>query len=165
MIQKAIHELKYNSVYLIANDLASILFNKLKDFFLSQKDRSILVPIAMHPKKENQRGYNQVVKITQKLSGLTQIPVFKDLLIKSINTKPQMQIKNFNLRQKNLKKAYQINQTKLSDKPADFFRKNIILIDDVSTSGATLKATAEVVRKAGFSNILAVLLAKQSLEL
>jgi ComF family protein len=117
-----------------------------------------MVPIPMHPKKQKRRGFNQTQLLGKSLSLITKIPLATNLLKKTKNTVPQMQVKNRNKRKDNIKKAFSVNQKKLSPR---VLSKRIILIDDVTTTGATLNSCAQTLKQAGFQEIVGVVIAKQ----
>ena len=92
-----------------------------------------IIPVPLHPKKLRKRGYNQAEIIAQGVSSVLHSPICTDTLLKKINNNTQTK-KGRISRWKNTEVAYQL-QNKNAKKLKG---KNILLIDDVLTSGATL---------------------------
>lgn len=104
----------------------------------------VIVPIPLHKKRMQKRGYNQAEIIAAALGKKLQIPVDRDLLIRKINTKPQKDLDEIQ-RRENLAQAFAV--TKRSDK------KNILLVDDIYTTGATIDTAAQVLKEGGAEKI------------
>ncbi|MEM9838785.1 MAG: phosphoribosyltransferase family protein [Pseudomonadota bacterium] len=115
-------------------------------------DRSaILVPIPLHPKRLRSRRYNQSLVLARGAARLTGHAVAPELLKR---TKPTAQQKGrgFEARFRNLSGAFEAS--------LEVAGRDIILVDDVLTSGATLIAAARALRRAGAKTISAVTAAR-----
>jgi ComF family protein len=119
--------------------------------------RSLLVPIPLHRSRLRARGFNQAELITEVLSQLSQLPVEKDLLERTRNTKPQIGMKNEEERRDNIKNSIAVRENKES---ALSQYQNVILVDDVYTSGSTMKEAMRALRRSGAKNISAFVIAK-----
>lgn len=110
-----------------------------------------LVPIPLHPSRENKRGYNQAKLLAQEIGERLEIPVLSDYLVRVKKTVP---LKHLNPveRQNNLKKAFIISKN-------DVKLKVIILIDDIYTTGATMDEAAKVCLAAGVEKVYCLSLA------
>ena len=86
-------------------------------------------------KKEKNRGYNQATIIAEPISKLLNKPLISNYLIKSVETDTQTK-KNRLQRYENMKEIFQINKNVSLD------AQNILLIDDVITTGATIESCA-----------------------
>ena len=128
----------------------------------------IIVPVPMYNFKERERGFNQSTEIARHIREYYKIDVNEKTLIKHKNTQQQADIKDKEKRRtnishaflvqdkeyiKNKKKASGVHQTSLGD-------KIIILIDDVYTSGATMRECALALRSAGAAEIWGVTVAR-----
>lgn len=104
-----------------------------------------LVPVPLHKRKQKKRGYNQAELIARELAVHWGIPVIKNLVVRTRNTRPMKEIVGTD-RQNNLKKAFKlgVNDVKLN---------TIIIIDDIYTTGSTIDAVAKVCREAGIANV------------
>lgn len=159
-LRKAIQKLKYKWVSEIADSLVDLLITywaKNPPMLLDQikKDRGvgwIITPIPLHKRRENWRGFNQSAllgKIFAKKLGLK----YLDLLIRVKNTKSQVGLKSFQ-RRANVKGAFSLTKHSILNP------KNLILIDDVWTTGSTLKEACFVLKKSGVKKVWALTLAR-----
>lgn len=144
LTKKLIRQFKYQPyIKELSKTLASIL---IEHFLLSKKNtdeiwqNSILIPVPLDNKKLKTRGYNQSEELAKELSKILKIPVFSDVLIKTKNTPPQMELSKLE-REKNLINAFCVrNSEKISG-------KKIFLVDDVYTTGSTMEQCATILRE------------------
>lgn len=107
----------------------------------------MLVPVPLHPWREFTRGYNQSHELALYLSSAYGIPVCAPLLKKVRFTRDQKKL-NAEERKKNLRRSF-----KAAPEAAG---RRIILVDDVTTTGSTLSACAQALKKAGAVKVYAV---------
>lgn len=105
----------------------------------------VLIPVPLHRKRQRKRGYNQAEIIARELGKRLGIPVDMSAIIRERETTPQKELGQKN-RRKNLKKAFRLTGKRL-------IGKNILLIDDIYTTGSTIDAMAEVLMKTGCEKI------------
>lgn len=162
-IQKIIQEIKYNSVFLATRDIshliAQLIFENKKKY---SPLNSLLVPVPMYPRKERRRGFNQTILLAETVSKITKIPVALNLLKKTVATHSQMKIKQKTKRLLNLKNSFVVNNRSISPL---LFRKKILLIDDVITTGATFISCSYVLKRAGFKEIIGLTVAAQTIKI
>lgn len=152
VIRKAIHELKYNNLRASAPVLAGFLH----DFLLNNPvPGEVLVPVPIHRKRERERGYNQSSLLAHELGRLNDLPLVEGCLVRRTHTPPQARTASVIERRKNVASAFACVDERLRN-------KQVILIDDVSTSGATLNACAGALKSAGALTVWGLVL---SLEL
>ncbi len=113
-----------------------------KDFFKN----FLIIPIPLYIKREKWRGFNQAEEIAKHLSSYLEIPIIKKL-IRVKNTKPQTETENREKRKTNIKNAFKCSNS------SSIKGKNILLIDDIYTSGATMEEAAQTLKKAGAKRI------------
>ncbi len=162
-IKKSIHFLKYKEKKILAKTFAEIMYprilEELADLRVMQNFYApILIPIPLSKKRYKERGYNQselICKNLVKLDKEISFKLEKDVLIKNKETKHQAHIKDRKERLENLKGSFSIN-TENTDKIKN---KNIILIDDVFTTGATLNEAKKILKKFGARKIIAFTIA------
>lgn len=106
----------------------------------------ILVPIPISKSRLRERGYNQSELIAKNLSGFV---VETKILIKIKDTPRQARIENRQTRMQNVLGSFAVQNAELIQ------NRNIILIDDVATTGATLKEARKVLKNAGARKIIA----------
>jgi competence protein ComFC len=112
----------------------------------------VLVPIPQHRKKAQQRGYNQSLLIAKWLARHIERSIVQELLIKTVPTLPQARIKSKSARKNN---SINTMKAKVSVDPKVLY----ILIDDVTTTGATLNEARRALRQNGGKKILSVSIA------
>lgn len=149
VVKKAIRSLKFKFTQDVVDCLSyyiNICLSVMaEEISLNRFD--ILVPVPLSRYRLNERGYNQAELIAQCISDYFHIPVKSDALIKYKNTKPQSLLSH-DKRHKNVQNSY-ISQSDISG-------KNILLIDDVCTTGNTLNACAKALKENGAGIIGAV---------
>ena len=154
LIKKLIWNLKYNKKLTAAEPLKKITevyFNNLTNL---TSPVELIIPIPLHPTKERQRGFNQSVLIAKTIAKKLNLPIIENCLIKIKNTSPQMELKNREERAKNIWQSFIIKN------PADITGKNILLVDDVTTTGSTFVEAAKTLKSAGAKKIIAFAIAK-----
>lgn len=144
-VQKLLHQLKYNNEPQIGEILGNWYAQELQenDFY---KNFDILIPVPMHPKKQKKRGYNQSAYFGKGIAQVWQIPHLENGITKTKNTISQTK-KSREERYNNMKDGFEI-----SDKEA-IKDKNILLLDDVITTGATLEACANLLLENGAKTV------------
>lgn len=116
----------------------------------------ILIPIPLSKKRYKERGYNQVELICKKLIEIDNDVNFKletNILIKSKDVEHQARIKNRRERLENIVGSFGVKNIELVK------NRNIILIDDILTTGATLNEAKKILKKAGARKVIAFTLA------
>ena len=116
-------------------------------------ESEIIIPVPLHPKRERERGFNQCEILAFELAKLTKKKFLKNVLIKIKNTPPQS-ILDFKERKKNIKGAFYVKDNSF------IHNKNILLIDDIYTSGSTILECSKILKKAGVKKIFVLTLAQ-----
>lgn len=137
ILRKIIHEFKYKNVYTLSELLAQIFIRHID---ISFHKFDFITAIPLHKSRFIRRGYNQADVLGSKICKKINIEFIPNVLIKIIPTKPQMSISNTLLRKKNIKGAYLINNQ------YSIRGKTIGVIDDVTTTGATLFEAARILK-------------------
>ncbi|SEA85237.1 ComF family protein [Pedobacter hartonius] len=153
-VQELIHQLKYRSRTDLGLRMGAMLAERLAASpFYHRAD--LIIPVPLHIKKERKRGYNQSRLIAEGMSRVLQVPVNTSLLVRRRNTGTQTK-KNRYSRFENMKAVF------YAPMPEELAAKNVILVDDVITTGATLESCGQVLLNCGVStlNIAAVAFAE-----
>lgn len=116
-------------------------------------DADLLVPVPLHPSRLIRRRYNQATLLARALAKITPAQVSPDLLRRIRRTESQGQF-NARARTENVRGAFAVRR------PEKIKGKNIVLIDDVLTTGATLEACARTLKKAGAARVDGLCLAR-----
>ena len=114
----------------------------------------IITSVPLHKTRLFSRRYNQSALLCNNLGLLTGKKVNNELLIRHKKTPPQAGL-SFNTRINNVKSAFKINPKFLNE----IFDKNILLIDDVITTGSTIDACTKTLLRSGASNVFVLTLA------
>lgn len=153
VIKNALWHFKYQSIKGLKRELGGLMIKYLKTLDIKNLESYILAPMPLHPKKQRQRGFNQAELLAEAVAKNFNLPVER-LLIKTRYTESQTKTQNWEERKKNIKDSF-----RLAPK-AEIAGKNILLIDDVFTSGATMNEAVSVLKQAGAKKIIGVVLAK-----
>jgi competence protein ComFC len=159
-IKKSIWLLKYKGKKRIAGIFAEIIYDKmieeLSELSVMKNFREpILIPIPLSKKRYRERGYNQAELICQELMKINNLrhgvdmKLEKNILVKIKETEHQANIKDRRERLKNLSDSFSIKNLELIK------NKNVILIDDVTTTGATLTEAKKILKQFGAKKIIA----------
>ncbi|MCR1951785.1 ComF family protein [Clostridium sp. DSM 100503] len=149
VMKKLILEFKYNKNFLAGNILADYLCELISENNI-KADAIFFIPSSKKALKD--RGFNQCEFMAQKISRRLNKPIYRDL-IKVKNIKEQKTLSRED-RLKNIEGAFDVK----SDK--NIKNKNIILIDDVITTGATLIECEKLLKKSGAKSIKMLTVAK-----
>lgn len=151
IVQNLIHNLKYKG-----HQEIGILLGKLysKDLKSSPyvKNISVIIPVPLHKKRLEERGYNQVTTFCETLSDELNIPCNSSLLYRSRYSKTQTK-KDKEHRKEVTNALFDVNFTEHDH------NKHFLLVDDVMTSGATLEACAKALLKIPNSKVSIVTIA------
>ncbi len=161
IMKKIIWNLKYKNKKMLAGFLAIYLHERILEELTDLEvfenfTNPIIIPIPLSKTRLKERGYNQTLLIAEEIIKLDRENKFileKNILYKRKETEHQARIKNRQERLKNIIDTFAIsNQEKIQN-------KNIILIDDVVTTGATLKEARKILKQNGAKKIIAFTIA------
>lgn len=137
IVQRLMHSLKYDG-----NSDVGIFFGRQMGLNFLHCDRfadlDAVVPLPLHPKREKKRGYNQAAMIARGIGEIMCIPVIENVVIRSTETQTQTR-KNRIERWDNIHGKFSIS------KPPCLENKNLMLVDDVITTGATIESCAQTI--------------------
>lgn len=150
-LQDLLHKLKYHRLTGVGEDLGSILGNTFKNeaMITSFKVKETLIlPVPLHNKKKRKRGFNQAFFIAKGLSEVLEFEIVDKGVVERVkNTKTQT---GFSLgkRRENIAGAFKLM------KPEKLQEKNVIIVDDVFTTGATVFELVKELDKASPKKII-----------
>lgn len=137
--QSLIHKLKYKNQPEIGHELGKKLAYQLKESILFA-NIEIVIPVPLHPVKQKQRGYNQSLGIALEIAKAFEAECVSDNLIRLNESASQTNRSRYE-RFENVNEIFNIKN------PEQFINKNILLVDDVVTTGSTLEACASCLLK------------------
>jgi len=156
LIKNLIQQFKYRPfIKELAQPLTSLI---ITHFQLIEKSPTaftnfILIPVPLEKKKLKWRGFNQAEEIAKELSKFLKIPLLNDVLVKTKETLPQVELSDKE-REENIKGAFSCqNQNKIQG-------RKILLVDDVYTTGSTMEECARVLKKAGAKEVIGIVAAR-----
>lgn len=114
-------------------------------------DSSCLVPVPLHPRRLRERGFNQAEIIADVLSSRTGVPVETDIVRRTKYTSQQARLTREE-RLKNMQNAFRMSKHITG-------KTTVIVVDDVWTTGSTIRAMAQCLQDAGVRDIYALTLA------
>jgi ComF family protein len=146
-----IHQLKYHQRWPLAEVLADRLLEQQRvKALLSEAE--VIVPVPLHRLRQIARGYNQAEVIAKRLASGCRLPLARPV-IRLRNTESQTNMTSAAQREENLRDAFAL----LS--PRGVRGMHVVVVDDVMTTGATLKAFARALRPAKPASLCAIVLA------
>jgi ComF family protein len=154
-LEKAIKQFKYKYSSELSEKLGLLMTKILRENVMTDKDK-VLVPIPLHTKREKWRGYNQsdlLAQVIQKYTG----QIFYPLLQRVRATRQQAKLTKQE-RVENMKNAFALISQ--PDGVSQLVGLKIVLIDDVSSTLATLEEAAKVLKKKGIREVYGAVLAR-----
>jgi len=162
IIKQAIWALKYKN----ATDLAEILARPMMDILLSEleeelvttTEKIILIPVPLSRARFRLRGYNQSEELARRIYQLNpnQFSLNTSLVKKVRETPSQVSLRNREERLRNLRGAFVTQIDTCQTIPKD---KILVIIDDVSTTGATISEIRKVLAQAGLKRVYGLVIA------
>lgn len=148
-LRKTIHHFKYNNLPGLATPLGEILS---QGWQVTRPPGEFIVPVPLHPNRLRERGYNQAALLARQLGERCGLPVLEGALLRVRETAPQINL-NAQERQQNVRGAFRCGHYDLKG-------KQVLLIDDVCTTGATLEACSLALYRGQARSVWAFTLAR-----
>lgn len=165
LTKKLIHETKYNSLIDIVEEMVCFGFSVMKKneerfscflSFLFDKE-TVLTFVPLTNKKKKKRGFNQSEEVAKQIALITKKEVFQ-LIIKIKENQSQTDL-NKEERKENVKDVFCYNEN--IDKNGEKIEiKKVVLVDDVWTSGATMRECCKVLKENGVKEVWGFTIAK-----
>ena len=156
-LRELIHLLKYDQIRPAANVLGRMLAEAIEDLPLAEPDSWLVVPVPLYTRKLRQRGFNQAEMIARaalKLVGERErFQLAAEVLVRRRETQSQIGLSRHQ-RRENMRGAFSVSR------PEEFAGREILLVDDVFTTGTTVSECARVLRRAGASKVYVATVAR-----
>ncbi len=147
--REVIHCFKYDGL----TALASLLAGSMVTYWHAHAlPADVVVPVPLHAKRQGERGYNQSALLARELARLTGLPLDERTTVRRRATAPQVDL-DAQQRKENVRGAFVAVGTALAG-------RDVLLIDDVCTTGATLEACATALLGSGVHRVHALTLAR-----
>jgi ComF family protein len=150
-LRTAVAELKYRGRRRMAGRLAALLLQRpeVRDLL----EGAALVPVPLHPHRRAERGYNQAELLAREIATRSRAALAPGLITRRRDTPRQTGMAAAQ-RRRNVHGAFAV------PKPERVAGRVLVLVDDVYTTGATLRACAEALRQAGAAEVRVLTLAR-----
>ena len=146
-LQRAIQQFKFNQKVGLDRALSCLMVDSIAGDLAAD----LIIPVPLHQQKLQKRSYNQTLLLAREIGRQLQLPISHKLLLKPIATQPQQGL-TAHERTKNLRHAFIVS--------GNLQGLNILLIDDVMTTGATLDACCRALKAAGVGAITVAIIAR-----
>jgi ComF family protein len=160
-MREAVHAFKYSGAKKLAEPLSKLLSDRLKlsgplqeILAKNKKEKIIIIPIPISKQRMRKRGFNQSELLAKNLSDILGFELSTNVLYKIRDTKPQAEIENREKRIKNIEGVFAAKY------PEKIKNKTILLIDDVTTTGATIIEARRTLKEAGAKKVYGITLAR-----
>ena len=149
-MRQAVHQFKYNGLRALAPTLGQLLW---QNWSQQPYPVELIVPVPLHSSRLRQRGYNQSALLARELGRHSGLPVSDQVLARKAATPPQVGL-NARERMLNVRGAFVAERSLVRG-------LSVVVIDDVMTTGATLRACAEELLSAGAREVWGLTLAAE----
>jgi ComF family protein len=151
-LRTVLQAFKYRRRRRLAGRLADALLSEPRVRELLTPD-ALLAPVPLHPSRERERGFNQSLLLARAVGRRTGLPVCARTLVRSRNTEAQTGLTAAE-RRRNVAGAFSVRHREA------VAARTVILIDDVMTTGATTRACAMALRRAGAAEVRVLTVAR-----
>lgn len=152
VVKQLIKALKYKGQKHIAAVIAGLMFEYWTSIKISKSD-FLVIPVPIHKLRRKERRYNHMDLVAKEFCCLTKYKYNNDFLVRIKDTKKQYNLKRQE-RIENIKNAFDVNINNMPDKSI-----NLLIIDDITSTGTTLSEIINVLKNKGYKNITAFALA------
>lgn len=151
LLKRLIIDFKFNRNLGLSKPLQDLMY---RAYLIHNKQFSpeMIIPVPLHAKRLLQRGFNQSIELSRKISVREGIEIASRALARPKNTKSQVGLSKKE-RTENLSQAIKVEKN-------EFKNKNVLLVDDIFTTGATIQACAESLNSAGARRVDVLVLAR-----
>jgi len=149
VIKELIHEFKYKNKLHLGKPLSGIMTEFIKEYDLPIKYLDLIIPMPLHKTRLREREFNQAEVLSRHIASEFNKEIASDVLIRHRLTKTQTELP-LSKRYLNVKDSFSVAEN------CTLRNKNVLLVDDVLTTGATSSEAAYAIKKSG-ANIVFVL--------
>jgi len=144
-LQRIVHHIKYRKEPELGRHMGELMGMKLSSLFKEQ-EMTLCIPMPLHPKREYERGYNQASLLCEGIFKTTGLAYNENVLVRNEHTKTQTK-KSRKERWENVASIFEVVDHQAIS------HKNIVLVDDVITTGASSEACAHALLEHGAKTV------------
>jgi competence protein ComFC len=148
--RQLVHALKYDGLFALAEPMGQQMAHTFADWGIRP---DLIVPVPLHPSRQRQRGFNQAERLAQACAREQRLVLDTRVLARTRRTRSQVQTSGADARRANVEGAFAVR--------APVRGATVLLIDDVCTTGATLRECAEALRSAGAAHVYGLTFARE----
>ena len=161
LLRRAIHGFKYSfnpySASVFGREMGMRLVESEHSVFFSEhRNEFVVISVPLHKARLKKRGYNQSEILAKEVASALGMPFVKDCIERTRNTVPQSEIRQIDERTKNIKDAFSVAR------PDILKTNNVLIVDDIYTTGATINELSKAIKSVSDKRIFAVTLAISS---
>lgn len=145
VLKKAIKRFKFQKRKHLAKPLGNLMIEYL-NHHLWKDALDLIIPVPLHENRLRERSFNQAELLATNITEMTDIPTVSGLLFRKRHTHPQFNLPRAQ-RLQNVRGAFEIKGKKLIQD------KNVLLVDDIYTTGATVAECTKVLKEAGAKSV------------
>lgn len=142
-IKKLIYRFKYSSHTYLARIMGAMMGQKLRGEGINV---DLIIPVPLHKKREKDRGFNQSVLLARYIKKEINVPLNINTLLRVKNTKVMHRLTKKE-RRDNVEDAFKVVENGVIED------KDILLIDDIFTTGATVNACSQLLKNSGAKSV------------
>lgn len=151
-LTRLIHRFKYQNKTVLRKIFSKLIFSFIKDYHIDLSTFDFIVPIPLHPTRLRERGFNQAQLLAESLANELPATLLINQLLRTHYTRNQALLGKKE-RWTNIQGAFTIKGS------LEFKGKNVLLIDDLFTTGTTISEAARILKENGANNVSALTLA------
>jgi len=145
-LRQAIHLFKYEKKIVMAKHFAELMKDTAPKLF-DLSDYNYIIPVPLHKSRYEERGFNQSELLARELENLFDIPLHLGNLVRVKDTRPQFSLETREEKLTNVQDAFEVRE------PEKIEWKNILLVDDIFTTGATVSEIAKTLLSEGANRV------------
>jgi ComF family protein len=145
VLREALHAFKFGGQRALARPLGDLIAD-IEPSALPVAEPDLLIPVPLHPRREQERGFNQALLLARRLGRAWALPVRSDVLSRTQATSSQTHL-TAEERRANVRRAFSLRR------PEIVAGRHVILVDDILTTGSTASACAACLREGGAATV------------
>ncbi len=151
-IKKVIHEFKYSGRDYLGKNLGQIMNNFIYKYNLPIENMDFIIPVPLHNARLREREFNQAQILSERIAKEFNKKLLLEALTRTKATKSQTEL-SLEERKCNVTNSFSVTNPQLIK------NRNLLLIDDVLTTGSTLNEAAKILKESGAKTVFAMTLA------